>query len=354
MKRIFSSFLITVLIICIAGCKSASDTVSTPYTSAGLSSIISQQEDKESGVESEPTQADTPKENENTKTSSSTDSTCRHVYLAPTCTDPEKCAKCGVARGKANGHTYRKADCTRPTTCTVCSLTFDKALGHSYSNGACTRCKASLGSEQENSPTYIENTALYLGDSISFGDKDALRGTAWCGRISKTHSIKGKNVSVCGWYLADVGKPIIVSQFDEINASSYEYIILQGGVNDIWSGRPMLGEVSPENTTRFDVTTVAGALENIFATARRVAPNSKIGFIINFHSPLINEDKWDDFVKLAKAVCDKWSIPYIDLDAISGFSTEFKPSNHLADNIHPNSSGYDILAKYIGDWMLTL
>ena len=219
-------------------------------------------------------------------------------------------------------------------------------------NGSAVTLKAENGAFAE---TVSETpTALYLGDSISYGDKDDNRGTAWCGRITENYGIQGKNISVCGWYLASVGQPTIVSEYQSAHPAGYDYVIIQGGVNDMWSGKPELGTVSPVGTKHFDVTTVAGALENTFATTKELAPDAKIGFIINFYPQVMGEAKWDSFVELAKAVCEKWDVPYIDLDANAEFAAEFDISTHTPDNVHPNATGYDIIYKYIGDWMLTL
>ena len=199
-------------------------------------------------------------------------------------------------------------------------------------------------------------TALYLGDSIAYGAGDSLPRRAWGGRIAEQYSMIGTNVANSGWTLSTY-RNAIVTQLDNADAANYDYIILHGGVNDVWvnASNVPIGTVDADNFTpgSFDCTTLAGALEDLVCTAKQKAPNAKIGYIINYD---ISEKIGDmqGYYLIAKTICEKWEIPYLDLYDNTDFSSVFNHSRHLADEVHPNSSGYEILTDFIADWMETL
>ena len=82
---------------------------------------------------------------------------CVHEWAAATCTEPQKCVKCGATQGAPLEHSYKAATCTEPAVCTRCGQTTGQALGHSFTqptcaaHGKCTRCR-------------VENTADKLLD----------------------------------------------------------------------------------------------------------------------------------------------------------------------------------------------
>ncbi len=211
--------------------------------------------------------------------------------------------------------------------------------------------------------------ALFLGDSIAYGANDIRANLAWGGRIGAAYGMNGNRIIArSGWYLAQHNNSNpIVNQYDVLSVSeisTFDYVILHGGVNDVWHSKNAiaqnlpcgvvpLGEITPDGTTTFDVTTVYGALERLIATTKERAPSAKIGYIIN---PDISNAIGDmsGLVTAIKAVCEKWDIPYLDLYSHTEFKKEFNNSQHLVDGVHPNAAGYEILAKYIGEWMETL
>ena len=205
---------------------------------------------------------------------------------------------------------------------------------------------------------FAGKSALYLGDSISYGAEDDVPGTAWCGRIERLYGLEGRNVSRSGWYLADnvyssdgvTKRGVIETELNNVQPSDYDYIIMQGGVNDIWSGKPSLGVITEEGTTEFDTDTTLGALEHLFYTAKQLAPNAKLGFIINFKSGVFSETKWAQFATAANQVCEKWGVACLDLTDNDNLNAVFN-SSHLKDGIHPNAAGYDILSVIIGEWI---
>lgn len=198
-------------------------------------------------------------------------------------------------------------------------------------------------------------SALYLGDSISYGATDNNPGVAWCGRIESLYGLEGTNVSKSGWCLAEgVGdRGVISTQLDGVTASDYDYIIMQGGVNDVWNSAT-LGTVTAEGTTEFDAATIAGGLESLFYTAKQQAPDAKLGFIINFRiKGVFREEGWNEFVTVAEQICEKWDVACLNLTDNEEFNAVFDTYVYTTDKVHPNASGYEILSKFIGEWIKT-
>ncbi len=218
--------------------------------------------------------------------------------------------------------------------------------------------------------------ALFLGDSIAYGANDADKRSGWSGRMDALYGMNNKNVAVSGWMLADHkvkdnennlvyqnGQKPIVQQLDNITleeGGSYDYVILHGGVNDIWHSKDNLscaisiGTVtSQEQTEGFDTTTVCGALEDLIVKAREKAPNAKIAYIINFDiSDKIGD--MNEYASRVKEVCVKWDVPYLDLHSnrdLNGMKFGTAGNGYTMDGVHPNLKGYDTLVRYIGPWM---
>ena len=64
-----------------------------------------------------------------------------------------------------------------------------------------------------------------------------------------------------------------------------------------------------------------------------------------------------EYFDMAKQICEKWQIPYIDLYTDEDFNNnqlQYKRTTNLPDLIHPNSKGFDIIAPVINDWMETI
>ena len=61
----------------------------------------------------------------------------------------------------------------------------------------------------------------------------------------------------------------------------------------------------------------------------------------------------NDFAPLVRAVCEKWGVHCLDLVDNAEFNTEFDASAnaHTYDDVHANTEGYVVLAKYIAPWL---
>ena len=63
-----------------------------------------------------------------------------------------------------------------------------------------------------------------------------------------------------------------------------------------------------------------------------------------------------EYFSVAKAICDKWNIPYMDLYNNAEVTGRLQPTTRyaLGDYVHPNNRGYDILYPYVEQFVKAL
>ena len=209
--------------------------------------------------------------------------------------------------------------------------------------------------------------ALFIGDSICYGQWDNAKRLSWPGRIAQQYGLKSVNQAIGGTCMSTVrgAGAQIINQLTSQRGKSFDYIIIQGGVNDAWGTGDAANKIAPVGKMTdsfdekdFDITTFAGGLEQLFARTIQYWPDAQIGFIISFNMPgavgigrvTDMEDYWAEAIK----ICEKWGIDYLDLyhdSYVSDTLLQVTTNVCLRDPIHPNELGYDRLAPYIGDWM---
>ena len=231
-------------------------------------------------------------------------------------------------------------------------------------------------------------TLLFAGDSISAGYKDEANADAslkaWAKRLADNYSMEVTLAAQSGSPLSTIrepDRPAIVNQLHENKGGSFDYVILQGGVNDAMGtatdnskeAAAPVGEMSNSFVNyAFDTSTFAGALENLFYYAKSYFPEAKVGYIITFATPLsthggytADTDSMRLYWNMAKAICEKWGVSYLDLfdgttedgqsysyDILKvDTATNFYGGGY--DYIHLNSMGYDLTAPYVAKWLPT-
>ncbi len=200
-------------------------------------------------------------------------------------------------------------------------------------------------------------SALFLGDSITYGARDRAKiyeWGGWAGRIDyhvgmdvTNNGVSGACISTARQESHSAGHYIYNNLVSE-QGKKYNYIIMHGLFND--ASIPvdvgtMLGSEGFD-PKKADVTTYAGGLETLFYTARQQHPESALGFIVNFHTDRAVDQ--GPYVEMAIAICEDWGIPYLDLYNRGGFTVEFD------DGLHPSSAGYDSMYCIVANWMATL
>ena len=204
----------------------------------------------------------------------------------------------------------------------------------------------------EASPWYNKK-ALFVGDSISYGHHDTPAGYGWPGRLQDLLHIQSDNQSTSGWSISTIRGAQIVSQIRENQGNAYDYVIIQGGVNDAWDDAPV-GTISdgykPRNNNTF-----AGALEYTFYMARKCYPAAKMGYILTFSMPLLEKDM-TPYREVALQICRKWQVSCLDMigDNVSETLLDHTSAVYMADGGHPNRAGYDKLAPYIANWFTAI
>lgn len=207
---------------------------------------------------------------------------------------------------------------------------------------------------------------LFTGDSICAGFIDNGDGTygeqyGWAEIIKENNpSITMKNYGVGGATVAtfDTGANSILQRLDTMHTEYPEadWIVLEGGVNDCYSTEIELGEITQNYNSSLDVTTFCGALESLLKKSIEYWPGKKIGFIVTFKVPTAVGFK--SYMDKAKEICEKWSIPYIDLYSKSGleFNVDYIKNNYSygQGGLHPNIDGYKIITPKIEAWMKSL
>ncbi|MBQ2922077.1 MAG: SGNH/GDSL hydrolase family protein [Tyzzerella sp.] len=227
-----------------------------------------------------------------------------------------------------------------------------------------------------------DKSILFVGDSITDGAKDtytadrANHGDGWAERIGTMYNMTWNNAGSSGASVSTVvSTNRVLTQIENNKDTSYDYVILHGGVNDAMSGA-IVGQMSDsKDVANFDINTFAGALEELIYRAREYYTNAKIGYIVNYATP--NATTWGNgnckdmsaYFDVAKQICDKWEIPYIDLyegrTYVDGVSLSYSYDilkvdtgeymfNNDPDEVHIGAKGYDVITPYIARWIETL
>lgn len=136
-----------------------------------------------------------------------------------------------------------------------------------------------------------------------------------------------------------------------------DYIIIEGGVNDAYNITDCpIGTISTGYTDELNENTFAGALESIFKYAQTNWMGKKIGYIVTFKVPsAMGQFKFNEYMDIAKQICEKWSVPYCDLYNESNLNYYIQEvSDAYGGGLHPNEAGYRIITNKIEKWLETL
>lgn len=203
------------------------------------------------------------------------------------------------------------------------------------------------------------------GDSIAYGQGTG--GTGFMDYIAEKYSMALDKKAVSGGTIADLSKRYpdkhcICNTVSDM-AKDADYAIFEGGYND-WNLWTQIGAITDTMSDDLDTSKFYGALESICRQALKIWKGKKIGFVITHK---IN-DAWrtqkqegntyptlEGYYDAIRKVCEKYSIPYLDLSRVSRFNTEltdYKPYTYNSDGIHSTKEGYEnFYVPLIERWM---
>lgn len=143
---------------------------------------------------------------------------------------------------------------------------------------------------------------------------------------------------------------------DIANMDSYaDLVCIGGGINDYWYNVPMGSFVQDDFTNPVDKSTVTGALESIFRDSINKWVGTPIVFVITHKITTTAYTQnsagytFDDLRKRMIQVCEKYSIPYIDMFTSGGLNAYMGSldsaflnggANQHPDGCHPDAGGY--------------
>lgn len=224
----------------------------------------------------------------------------------------------------------------------------------------------------ENSNIYGKRIS-FLGDSICQGVGDAIGGYGKIIADNNNMIYQNKGVAggtiTSGTYYNNTPRFWINEHINDLNIFS-DYIILEGGVNDSSLGVP-LGELSENYNSTLDINTFYGAFENMLKQLITRFKGKKYGYIFVHQMSAnykITNNPDTSYYYAAKKCCEKWGVPYLDLnDKVPplGLFYSQTASQELidlktlytdnGDGWHPNLLGYN---KYyvpkIENWLNSL
>lgn len=211
------------------------------------------------------------------------------------------------------------------------------------------------------------------GDSICYGA--GYRG-GYAKIIGENNNMTVQNIGVGGGTItaetytdAGTARHWISQTVDNMNANA-DYAILEGGVNDAGRKDP-LGTLSSNFSGNYDTTTFYGAFEYMLYRLVTRFAGKKYGYIA-VHQMVsgyrVSDDEATSYYWAARKCCEKWGVPFLDLniscppfayfmssnvpDALKALTTTY---THNGDGWHPNEEGYK---KYyvpkIEAWLKTL
>ncbi|MGM9637327.1 MAG: SGNH/GDSL hydrolase family protein [Eubacteriales bacterium] len=186
-------------------------------------------------------------------------------------------------------------------------------------------------------------TIVWLGSSVTYGSAN--------GGVSMVDYLRDSTGCICWKYavsgttLVDSDSTSYVSRMKSIRThpSTADYFICQLSTNDATQNKP-LGEISDSyDMDDFDTQTVCGAIEYIIAYIK-----AKYDCPIAFYTgPRYNSAAYQKMVDALLEIQEKWGIYVIDFwndpDFAAKSSVEQAQwlNKYMADDIHPNSLGYE-------------
>lgn len=204
----------------------------------------------------------------------------------------------------------------------------------------------------------------FLGDSITEGHGASSKSKCYVEVFSRLTGSTVLNYGIGGTRIAPQKNPSqntafdndFIKRVDEIDAC-VDAIVVLGGTNDFGHGDADFGDLSDTSKTTF-----CGACDTLMRKLIERFPDIPIIFVTPLHrlteEGMINEISLTrrpliDYVDAIRKKAEKYSVPVLDLFAVSGMQPNIQKQNELyfIDGLHPNDRGYEKIAKMLACFM---
>lgn len=196
----------------------------------------------------------------------------------------------------------------------------------------------------------LENKILFnFGDSIAAGDGN--NGKGYAELFATKYNMICYDFAVGGATLGETESNNITTQVTNALSGGItpDYILIEGGPNDISYNVPIGQIASDYNISNFDKTTTVGALEWIIYTLKSNFPSAKMAFVSVHKMASRGYSSQIERQGICVDVCKKWATPIIDIfnrGNLNTFLSEYHKftnpteSQPNGDRTHPNELGY--------------
>ena len=203
----------------------------------------------------------------------------------------------------------------------------------------------------------LKGKTLYLnGDSITFGagftgGYGKLLANKY-GCINTNNGATGGTLASGTTYGDGTPRHYIANNVVDTVNKQYDYMMLSGGFNDYGNNVPIgtLSNVNFAFTNPVTTDNVIGALETMFRHILQNYPTTKLYFLITHKvnrcttEPNSIGKTMQDYVNAIKSVCERYSIPIINMwensKLITAYDNISNTYTNNSDRVHPNELGY--------------
>lgn len=206
----------------------------------------------------------------------------------------------------------------------------------------------------------------FLGDSITEGYGTTAPDKIFHALLAKKYGFEARNYGIGGTRIAKQREEKALNfegtEFSEryktMDADA-DLVVVFGGTNDYGHGDAMLGTFSDKTKDTF-----YGALHVLMRGLIEKYPESNIVFMTPIHrsEEIVSDCKpagspaLSEYVKAIKEVAEYYSLPVIDLWAVSGIQpcVPIIKEKYCPDGLHPNDAGHAKMAEVIGNYLSAL
>lgn len=209
-------------------------------------------------------------------------------------------------------------------------------------------------------------TIAFLGDSITEGVGASIPSNKYVSVFSKKTNTKVLNYGISGTRIAPQRNPSANKMWDKDFISrvpemekNVDVVVVFGGTNDFGHGDAPFGILSDTESTTF-----CGACDYLMKILIEKYPSKTIIFMTPLHrlaeEYMINQigierKPLTEYVSIIRKKAEKYSIPVLDLFALSGMQPNIEAQNvfYFVDGVHPNDEGHSRIAEKLKNFLET-